>query len=383
MLAIALASFLTIDVSVIDLSVLQATALQFVAMPPGGANVQNFASVAIGLLLAIALLWRVYNQRQAPHGFQRLGLHIPDGFLSAPVAVIGWLLAVALIGQALRRTRNQLGERQIPLLGIMAAFIFAAQALNFPVAGGTSGHMLGGALAAIVLGPWAAVLVMTAVIGLQGLLFQDGGLLVMGWNILNMGILTALTGYFVYRFFKRMLGETANSVIISGAASAWLSVMVGAIATAVELALSGTSPLTIALPAMAGVHALIGIGEALITVGALSLIARTRPDILLGGEEATGRKAAAWTIGGLLLCLALAAFSFLASPSPDGLERVAEDQGFLSKAIEPLYGVFPDYTLPFMGDSTLSGVLAVVVGVLLVFGLVLLIGRSLRANRGA
>ncbi|MCL4862526.1 MAG: energy-coupling factor ABC transporter permease, partial [Caldilineaceae bacterium] len=134
-------------------------------------------------------------------------LHIPDGFLSTPVALAGWLLAVLVVSYALRQTRDQLGDRQVPLLGVMAAFIFAAQAINFPVAGGTSGHLLGGALAAIVLGPWAAVLVMTAVVGLQALLFQDGGLLVMGWNIINMGVLTAFTGYWVYRLGRRLFGD--------------------------------------------------------------------------------------------------------------------------------------------------------------------------------
>ena len=174
-------------------------------------------------------------------------LHIPDGFLSTPVAIVGWVLAILIIGFALRQTRDQLGERQIPLLGIMAAFIFAAQAINFPVAGGTSGHLLGGALAAIVLGPWAAVLVMTAVIGLQGLLFQDGGLLAMGWNIMNMGVLTAFTGYLVYNLIKRVAGQSSTGLIIAGIVGAWLSVEVGAIATALQLAVSGTSPLNISL----------------------------------------------------------------------------------------------------------------------------------------
>lgn len=338
-----------------------------------------YALLLAGLLIGLA--WWLQREQAAAAPTLRLGLHIPDGFLSTPVAIIGWALAVLIIGQALRRTRDQLGERQVPLLGIMAAFIFAAQALNFPVAGGTSGHMLGGALAAIVLGPWAAVLVMTAVIGLQGLLFQDGGLLVMGWNIINMGVLTAFTGYLVHRFFKQVMGTSVGSVVVSGAVAAWLSVMVGAIATAIQLALSGTSPLTIALPAMAGVHALIGIGEALITVGALTLIARTRPDLLLGGEQATGTASAAWVMGGLLLALVLAAFSFLASGTPDGLERVAADKGFLGTALDPVYNIFPDYTLPFVGNETLSGSLAVILGTLVVFGLALVVGRSLRPKR--
>lgn len=310
-----------------------------------------------------------------------LALHIPDGFLSVAVSVIGWILTVAAVGYALRQTKGQLGERQIPLLGVMAAFIFAAQAINFPVAGGTSGHLLGGALAAVVLGPWSAVLVMTAVIGLQGLLFQDGGLLVMGWNIMNMGVLTVLVGWLAFRASGRLLGENRSRLIAGGAIGAWLSVEVAAVATALELAASGTSPLAIALPAMVGVHALIGVGEAIITVGALLLIYGTRPDLLLAGQEAPGQKSSAWIAVGLLVALILATFSFIASGSPDGLERVAEDQGFVGSALEPVFKILPDYTLPFIENEPISGVMAVIFGTLLVFGLVYVIGRLVRRRK--
>jgi cobalt/nickel transport system permease protein len=287
-------------------------------------------------------------------------------------------LAVVIIGYALRQTREQLGERQVPVLGVLAAFIFAAQAINFPVAGGTSGHLLGGALAAIVLGPWSAVLVMTAVIGLQALLFQDGGLLVMGWNIVNMGILTILTGSLVYRFLNGRLGRDRTSLIIAGAVGAWLSVEIAALATAVELAASGTTPLSVGVPAMFGVHALIGIGEAIITVGALLLIYSTRPDLLEMGAAAPGQASARWVGAGLALAVIIAVFSFAASGSPDGLERVAEDQAFLDTALDPVYNIFPDYTLPFIGNETLSGILAVIIGTLVVFGILYLFGRVLR-----
>ncbi|NJN83918.1 MAG: cobalamin biosynthesis protein CbiM, partial [Caldilineaceae bacterium] len=251
-------------------------------------------------------------------------------------------------------------------------------AINFPVAGGTSGHMLGGALAAIVLGPWAAVLVMTAVIGLQALLFQDGGLLVMGWNIINMGLLTVLIGSLVYRFTRKVMGDGKASLIVAGAAGAWLSVEVSAIATALELAISGVTPFSIALPAMVLVHAVIGVGEALITVGALVLIARTRPDILGNGQHAPGARAAVWVGAGLLLSLMLAVFSFMASPNPDGLERVATDLGFADRALDAAYQLLPDYTIPFIHNETLSGVVAVVLGVLIVFGIMVAVGRIVR-----
>lgn len=304
-----------------------------------------------------------------------VSLHIPDGFLSTPVSLAGWVLLIAAVAYALRQTRGQLGDRQIPLMGVLAAFIFAAQAINFPVAGGTSGHLMGGALAAIIMGPWAAVLIMTSVIAIQGLIFQDGGLLVMGWNILNMGVFTAFTGYFVYGLMRRLLGEGRNSLLAAGAVGAWLSVMVGAIATALQLALSGTSPLEVALPAMAGVHVLIGLGEAAITVGALAFLYATRRDLLGIGEAAPGRASAGWVGLGLGIALVVAVFSFAADPNPDGLERVAEDTGFLDRALDPVYNLFPDYTLPFISDPLISGILAVVLGTLIVFGATFLIAR--------
>src|SRR5512141_530070 len=208
-------------------------------------------------------------------------LHIPDGFLSFVVSLFCWGITALVLAVAISRTNKSLGERQIPLMGIMAAFIFAAQMINFPVAGGTSGHLLGGALAAITLGPWAAMLVMTSVIAVQGLLFQDGGLTVMGANILNMGVLTCIVGYGLYR---AALGRSRTVKLIAAGLAAWLSVMTGALATSFELWLSATAKLNLVIPAMLGVHALIGLGEALITVAAVAFILRTRPDLLNEGS---------------------------------------------------------------------------------------------------
>ncbi|MGB2895203.1 MAG: energy-coupling factor ABC transporter permease [Anaerolineales bacterium] len=313
--------------------------------------------------------------------FSPTPLHIPDGFLSTAVSLVGWFLAVIFIGIALRQTKNQLGERQVPLMGILAAFIFAAQAINFPVAAGTSGHLLGGTLAAIVLGPWAGTLVMTAVISVQALLFQDGGLLVMGWNILNMGVITAFTGFAVYMLVVRFLGTTTRSRLIGGFIGAWLSVVVSAIATAIELAISGTSPLLLGLPAMAGVHAIIGLGEAIITIGAIGLLQASRPQVLTTGETAPGRRTATFTLVGLLAALGVSALSPLASGHPDGLEFIAELQGFLGLAQNPSFELMPDYTLPFLSDPVLTTILAVAFGTLVVFGLAWFIARN-SAQRG-
>ncbi|MDA0301941.1 MAG: energy-coupling factor ABC transporter permease [Chloroflexi bacterium] len=207
-------------------------------------------------------------------------LHIPDGFLSAPVSLAGWAAMIVAVVVAARRAERTMSDRAVPLMGVMAAFIFAAQMMNFPVAGGTSGHLLGGALAAILLGPWAAIIVMTAVVGLQALLFQDGGLVVLGANVVNMGVLTALTGWGTFRLLGPITRGGGVGYIVAAGLAAWLSVEVSAIATALQLAVSGTSPLSVALPAMVGVHALIGIGEAIVTVAALSFIRVTSPGLV-------------------------------------------------------------------------------------------------------
>jgi cobalt/nickel transport system permease protein len=240
--------------------------------------------------------------------------------------------------------------------------------LNFPVAGGTSGHLLGGVLVAILLGPWATVLVMTCVIGVQGLLFQDGGLLALGFNVFNMGILSGFVGYAVYAWVRKLMGQTPASQLVGAAAGAWLGVVLASVACTLELAASGTSPLNVALPAMVGVHVLIGIGEALITVAAVAFIRQTRPD-LLGDSTKVAATGYGWIAVGLVIALVLAFASPLANRNPDGLDRVAKDQGFQDKAQEPTYTIMPDYTVPFIQNETFTTIAAGVFGVLVVAGI--------------
>ena len=207
-------------------------------------------------------------------------MHIPDGFLSLATAATTYAVSACGVAYAVRRTNRELEEKQVPLMGVMAAFIFAAQMLNFPVAGGTSGHLIGGALAAILLGPWAGMLVMTCVLAVQALVFQDGGLVALGANIFNMALIGCLVGYYVHRGLQRLLGSRSWSTVVSGFVASWASVFLAALACALELALSGTSPLAVALPAMGGIHLLIGIGEGLITAAALAFVLATRRDLL-------------------------------------------------------------------------------------------------------
>lgn len=303
-------------------------------------------------------------------------LHIPDGFLSLVISMICWAITALTLSIAISRTNKSLGEKQVPLMGIMAAFIFAAQMINFPVAGGTSGHLLGGALAAIVLGPWAAMLVMTAVIAVQALLFQDGGLLVMGANILNMGLLTAAVGYGLYRPVVK--SSRITKLIVAGGA-AWLSVIAGALATSLQLWLSGTSNLQAVVLAMLGVHALIGVGEALITVAALSFILRTRPD-LLGEGSASADGGRGWVVAGIIISLIVILLSPFASANPDGLERVAEDLGFLGTSQAPSFEIISDYTVPFLGNTPTSTIAAGVIGLIVVGVIVILLGQRMKAR---
>ncbi len=308
--------------------------------------------------------------------FSPTPMHIPDGFLSLIISIICWIITASVVGLAISKTNKALGEKQIPLMGVMAAFIFAAQMINFPVAGGTSGHLLGGAMAAIVLGPWAGMLVMTSVIAVQGLLFQDGGLVVMGANILNMGLVTAAVGYGLYR---STAGQSKAVKLGVAGVAAWLSVMTGALLTSLQLWLSGTSDLQIVIPAMLGVHALIGLGEALITVSALAFIMQTRPDLLgEGSESAKGSRN--WVFVGGLIAVLVVLFSPLASADPDGLERVATDVGFINAGQSAPYSIIPDYTLPFLGETAISTILAGVIGVIVVGAVIALIGRGLKAR---
>lgn len=213
-------------------------------------------------------------------------MHIPDGFLDLKTALTTAIASTGGLGYAVKEVRKKLGDKHIPLLGVTSAFIFAAQMLNFPVAGGTSGHFLGGALAAILLGPWASLLIMTIVLVIQCLGFADGGLTALGANVFNMGIIGGVfTYYFIFIPLKKALPKTKRGFLTASAMAAWASVFIASIICSLELAISGTSPLNLALPAMAGVHALIGIGEAIVTVVVLAIVIQIRPDLIRGYSE--------------------------------------------------------------------------------------------------
>ena len=208
-------------------------------------------------------------------------MHIPDGFLSTGVNAASWAAAAGTLACCFHKARRQVQERTIPLLGVIAAFVFAAQLVNFPILAGTSGHLLGAALAGILLGPWLGAIALASVLIFQCLLFQDGGLLALGANIVNMSAAGTFGGYVVYFSLQKIIGGK-KGLIIGTAAASWCSVLLAAVLCALELALSGTSPLRLLLPAMAAIYSLIGIVEALITIAIIGFIQKTRPDLIHG-----------------------------------------------------------------------------------------------------
>jgi cobalt/nickel transport system permease protein len=233
--------------------------------------------MAIATFFSQVLFSKLLNWPLQPY----LALHIPDGFLSLPVSLFTGIVSIGLIALALQRVQADYKERAVPLMGVCAAFIFAAQMINFPIPGGTSGHLLGGTLAGVLLGPWAGTLVMSVVFIVQAFLFQDGGLTVLGANVFNMGLVGTFGGYYLYKVIRFAIGRNSwRGMLIGTAAAAWVSVMVAAAIASLQLAWSGTVPLGIALAAMLSWHFFIAIGEAIITVVAVSFVWRSRPDLL-------------------------------------------------------------------------------------------------------
>ncbi|MEU7029741.1 energy-coupling factor ABC transporter permease [Streptomyces sp. NPDC046275] len=336
-------------------------------------------------------------------------MHVPDGFINAPVSAAAGVVAAGAIAVSLRGARRELGggsgtgaaglagaERTAPLAGLVAAFVFAVQMLNFPVAAGTSGHLLGGALAAILVGPYTGVLCIAVVLLMQGVLFADGGLTALGVNITVMGVVTVLVAYGLFRGLVLVLPRTRRSVTVASFLAALVSVPAAATAFTAIYALGGTTdvPIGKVLTAMVGVHLLIGIGEAVITTLTVGAVLAVRPDLVHGarglstplklrvnGELVDATPAAApaarpaavaarsprklW-ITGVVTALVLAGFvSFYASASPDGLEKVAADQGIDRKVAPHAAADSPlaDYGVKDVSNARLSGGLAGVIGV--------------------
>ncbi|MDV9188229.1 energy-coupling factor ABC transporter permease [Streptomyces sp. SR27] len=327
-------------------------------------------------------------------------MHVPDGFINAPVSAAAGVVAAGAVAIGLRGARRELDERTAPLAGLVAAFVFAVQMLNFPVAAGTSGHLLGGALAAILVGPWTGVLCIAVVLLMQGILFADGGLTALGVNITAMGVVTVVVAYALFRGLVLLLPRTRASVTAASFVAALVSVPAAAAAFTLIYAIGGTTdvPVGKVLTAMVGVHVLIGIGEAVITMLTVGAVIAVRPDLVYGARgltaplklrvdgqlvdaapaavPAAARSPKKLWAGGVVTALVLAGFvSFYASASPDGLEKVAADKGIDAKAEDHASAGSPlaDYGVKGVEAPRLSGGLAGVIGV----------GATLAAGTGA
>jgi cobalt/nickel transport system permease protein len=310
-------------------------------------------------------------------------MHAPDRLFSAPVNVVFAMVVVTLLAVAVRRISRGHDHRTVPMMGIMAAFVFAAQMLNFPVGVGVSGHLVGGTLTAILLGPWAGTVVMAAVVIVQAVVFQDGGITALGPNIFNMGVVGTLLAYLVYRL---VVGPSIrHPARLAGAAffAAWLAVALASILICLQLSVSGTAALGRTLPVMVSVHAVIGLGEGLITAGIVAFVLRTRPDLLHDVRyqaRPVGRIVLAGGLGAALVCsVGLSLLPATLWNYPDGLESVGIRQGFLAVEASAADSASP-ITL---AKASLAGG----VGTVVMFVMSLAVGRLMirplgRAKRG-
>ncbi|WP_171166743.1 energy-coupling factor ABC transporter permease [Streptomyces sp. I05A-00742] len=334
-------------------------------------------------------------------------MHVPDGFIDLQTSLAAGAAATAAVVVALRGARRELNEGAAPLAGLVAAFIFAVQMLNFPVAAGTSGHLLGGALAAVLVGPYTGMLCVTVVLLTQSFLFADGGLTALGVNVTDMAVTTTLVGYGLFRALLAILPRGPRSVTVAAFAGALVSVPAAACAFTVLYALGGTTDVAVGtvFAAMTGVHVLIGVGEAVITALTVGAVLAVRPDLVHGARgtarplllrgpsgqplptaaPAPSRSPRRFAVTAMAVTLVLAGFvSYYAATTPDGLEKVAQDKGIDRAAEEHAAKDSPlaDYQVKDVGDERASGALAGVVGV----GVTLVAGTGvlvvLRRRRG-
>jgi cobalt/nickel transport system permease protein len=303
-------------------------------------------------------------------------MHAPDGFLTAGTAVATGVLAGGGVAVAIKRSGEELADRQVPLAGLTAAFIFAGQLVNFPVAAGTTGHLLGGALAAVLLGPSVGALVVTVVVVVQALVFADGGLTALGYNTVNMALVTAFGGWAVFRLARRLLPATTTGVAVAGAIAGFASVVLSAVAFSIQWLFGASVPVPFdrVFGAMVGVHVLIAIAEAVITGLVLASVLAARPELVRGADDLAAVRTAPrralrsfLVVGSLVTLIVAAGISQFAVEEPDGLERVAEDEGFDTAAREhPFSGsVFADYATRGVASEPVSLAIAGVGGVLL------------------
>ena len=319
-------------------------------------------------------------------------MHAPDGFLTAGTALGSGVVSAGAVGAALRQSRATLTDTRVPLAGLAGAYIFAAQMVNFPVAAGTTGHLLGGALAAVLLGPATGLLVVTVVVVVQALLFADGGLTALGYNVLNMAVVTSLGGWAVFRGVRRIAPATRTGIAAAAGLAAFASVVLSSMAFSIEWLFGASAPVPFdrVFGAMVGVHTLIGIGEAVITAMTVSAVLAARPDLVAGADDLVAdgqprvRTNRVVVVGLLATLLVAGGVSQFAVSDPDGLESVAAEAGFADRAGEHVLSssVFADYATRGVADEQVSLALAGIAGSLLTLtvgaGLTMAVRRARR-----
>jgi len=297
-------------------------------------------------------------------------MHVPDGFINAQVSIGSGIVSFATLWAYVKNAENLVADKLIALTGMMSALIFVLQMINFPIAAGTSGHLLGGALAVVVLGPHLGIICISIVVVIQSLLFADGGLSALGINVFNMAIVTSLVGWLVITSWKKLFGEANISIISGSIIAGLLSVIFSSIAFVFEYALGGTVavPLSSVLLAMLSTHLLIGLGEGIITALIVSLLLRVRSDLVYvkTNEHISNNTSSIYGLF-ILLLLCFTLITPYASSSPDGLESVAENFGFLET--DGLVLFLNDYGISGLNNSFLSTIISAVLGIVVVVGI--------------
>lgn len=304
-------------------------------------------------------------------------MHVPDGFINAQVSAATGVISLGTLWVYVRNAKNLVADKLIALTGMMSALIFVLQMINFPIAAGTSGHLLGGALAVIVLGPSLGIICISIVVVIQSLLFADGGLSALGVNVLNMAIITSLTGWLTITFWKKLFGDSQFTLISGSVIAGLLSVVFSSIAFVMEYAIGGTVsvPLGSVLIAMISTHLFIGLGEGVITALIISLLLRVRSDLVYANTKKDKSNNLSTSYGiFIVLILSLTLITPYASSSPDGLESVASNFGF--EETDGVVLLLEDYGISSVNNNFVSTILSALLGIVSIAGLSTLFFRK-------
>ena len=294
-------------------------------------------------------------------------MHVPDGFMNVTMSAATGVISFGTLWAYIRSAKDLIADKFIALTGMMSALIFVLQMINFPVAAGTSGHLLGGALAVIVLGPRLGLICLSVVVIIQSLLFADGGLSALGVNVLNMAIVTSATSWFIVKYWIKFIGKNKTSIVTVSVLAGILSVVFSSIAFTIQYAIGGTIsiPVGTVLIAMVSTHLIIGLGEGIITALIITLLMRVRPDLVYAYDRSDENTTKVSFYGlFIILILLLSLVTPFASSSPDGLESVAEEFGFTQT--DGIVLLLDDYGISAINNNFVSTVLSALLGITVV-----------------